>query len=366
MGTSSVILLWLLCAADPGPAEVAIEKVLGPEVPHKYKHPAAITQLDNGDLIIAYHGGGGEYQDDTAVWATRLKAGATKWSAPKIIADTPFHGDGNPVIWQGPDAYVWLFYVVRYGKTWSDSRIHCKVSRDGAQTWSDSFVLAFEAGMMVRNRPIVLANGDYLLPVYHEKGNDPEHVSAQSTSLFLLYQPKTREWTPTPPIHSRLGNIQPGVVQLTDHHLVCYCRRGGGYEGCPDGYMVRSESHDGGKTWAPGRDSAFPNPNAAIDFLKLKSGNVLLVYNNSMKDRTPLTAALSTDGGKTFPYRRNIKEGPGDFAYPYAVQTRDGEIHVVFTSHERTQINRAIFDERWLLEAKPGEEKKASSAPNRR
>jgi predicted neuraminidase len=341
-------MLFLACA---GAGTISFETVVGPEAPHKYKHPASITQLDNGDLIVAYHGGSGEYDDDTAVWATRLKAGATKWSSPHVIADTPFHGDGNAVIWQGPDGMVWLFYVVRYGKTWSDSRIHCKVSRDGARTWSDAFVLTFEPGMMVRNRPIVLADGDYLLPVYHEKGHDPEFVAADSTSLFLRYHPKSHTWTRTAGIRSRLGNIQPGVVQLSDKDLVCYCRRGGGYDGRPDGYMVRSESHDGGKTWTPGRDAAFPNPNAALDFLKLKNGHLLLVYNDSMKQRTPLRAALSTDGGKTFPYRRNIKEGPGDFAYPYAVQTKDGKISVVFTSHARTVINRAVFDERWLLDA---------------
>jgi len=79
----------------------------------------------------------------------------------------------------------------------------------------------------------------------------------------------------------------------------------------------------------------------------------VLVYNDSMKDRTPLTAALSTDGGRTFPHRRNIMEGPGGFAYPYAVQTKDDAIHLVFTSHGRTVINRAIFDERSLLATTP-------------
>jgi predicted neuraminidase len=363
MLAAPLVLLPFLAAAPPGAAGFRVERVLGPETPNRYKHPAAITELDDGDLIIAYHGGSGEYDDDTAVYATRLKAGESKWGPPHAIADTPFHGDGNPVIWQGPDRLVWLFYVVRYGKTWSDSRIHCKVSRDGARTWSDPFVLAFEPGMMVRNRPIVLAGGDYLLPVYHEKGNDPEVVGADSTSLFLRYNPKSREWTRTPPIRSRLGNIQPAVAQLTPEHLICYCRRGGGYDGRSDGYLVFSESHDGGRTWAPGRDSAFPNPNAAVDLLKLKSGHLLLVYNDSMKGRTPLTAALSTDGGRTFPYRRNVREGPGDFAYPYAIQTRDDAIHLVFTSDRRTVINRAVFDERWLLDAPPRKEEAPSRPP---
>lgn len=362
LGICQSFWMTFVAASTLGAADVQVEKVLGPEVPNRYKHPAAITELDNGDLVIAYHGGSGEYEDDTAVYATRLNTGETRWSPPRVIADTPFHGDGNPVIWQGPEGRVWLFYVVRYGKTWSDSRIHCKVSQDGARSWSDSFVVAFEPGMMVRNRPIVLAGGDYLLPVYHEKGNDPEFVSADSTSLFLRYNPRTRAWSRTPPIRSRIGNIQPAVVELTADRLICYCRRGGGYDGRPDGYLVRSESNDGGKTWAPGRDSSFPNPNAAVDFLKLKSGNLLLVYNDSMKSRTPLTAALSTDGGKTFPYRRNVRAGPGDFGYPYAVQTRDGRIHVVFTSDRRSVINRAVFEERWLLDAPPVKEGPAGQA----
>ena len=66
-----------------------------------------------------------------------------------MIADTPDRGEGNPVVWQAPDGVVWLFYVNRYDETWSSSRIKAKISRDGAVTWSDSFMLTFEPGAMV-------------------------------------------------------------------------------------------------------------------------------------------------------------------------------------------------------------------------
>jgi hypothetical protein len=79
----------------------------------------------------------------------------------------------------------------------------------------------------------------------------------------------------------------------------------------------------------------------------------MLFYNNHMSERSPLTVALSTDNDKTYPYRRNLAEGRDDFAYPYAIQTRDGKIHVVFTSGERTIINHAVFDEEDILQAKP-------------
>jgi len=326
-------------------ADVDVTKVIGTEFPGRYKHPAAIAELDNGDLYLAYYGGGGEYDTGTADFGMRLKKGASEWTSPTVIADTPFYSDGNPVVWQAPDGIVWLFYVVRYGDTWSDSRIHAKVSKDGAHTWSDAFILGAEKGMMVRSQPLLLHNGDYLLPIYHETGHDREVVGSDTTSLFLRCDPKTMEWTETNRITARIGCLQPSVVQITDDYLIAYMRRGGGYDPRDDGYMVRAESHDGGRTWSEGKDSAFPNPNAALDFLKLQNGHLLLVYNDNMDDRTPLTVAISTDNDKTWPYKVNIQEGPGPFAYPYAIQTKDEKIHIIFTTNNRTQIMHAVFEE---------------------
>jgi predicted neuraminidase len=328
------------------------ERVFGPEVPTgPYKHPAAITELDNGDLYLVYYGGKGEYATDTGVFGARLKFGAHSWTKPKAIARDPFRSLGNAVVWQAPDKLVWLFYVVRWGDTWSTSRLQAKVSHDGAVSWSDSFVISETEGDMVRGRPIVLDNGDYLLPIYHETGRDPERVGAESVSEFLRLEKGGHAWKLNGTIKSAKGNIQPAVAQLTKDHLVAYCRRGGGYEPTTDGYIVRSESLDGGRTWAEGKDTAFPNPNAAVDLLKLHNGHLVLVYNNSMNERTPLTVALSTDSDKSWPHRRDLATGPFDYAYPYAIQTRDHKIHVVYTSHERTVINHAVFDEAWLTGA---------------
>jgi hypothetical protein len=33
-----------------------------------------------------------------------------------------------------------------------------------------------------------------------------------------------------------------------------------------------------------------------------------------------------------------------------ALQTRDGKIHMIFTSHERTIVNHAVLDELWIKE----------------
>jgi len=320
------------------------------DAPGPYRHPTCFDELANGDLYGVYYGGAGEYEGDTAVYGFRKPKGSDEWTMPTIIADTPGRSEGNGVIWQAPDGKVWLFYLTRYGDTWSTSRIKYKISSDGAKTWSDPYLLTFEEGMMVRAHPIVLNNGDYLLPIYHETGHDREVVGADSSSLFYRYNNDTREWKETNRVHSRLGNLQPSVVQIDDDYLIAYSRRGGGYGPMKDGFLVRTESRDGGFTWSPGEDSQFPNPNSATDFIKLASGNLLLVYNdNNLGQRMPLTVAISDDNTESWKYKRDIVNQKGSAAYPTAIQTADGKIHVFYTSHRRRQVNHLTFDESAML-----------------
>jgi predicted neuraminidase len=331
--------------------DITIQRVIGPEFAARYKHPATITELNNGDLYIAYYGGEGEYKGDTAVYGMRLVKGSTKWETPQIIADTPNRSEGNAAVWQGPDGLVWLFYVNNYGPTWSHARVKYKISKDGAQTWSDSDMLSFEQGSMCRSAPIVLNDGDYLLPMYHETGEDREMTAADTCSYFLRYSPETKEWTPTNRIYCDVGNLQAQPVQIDDDYLVAYMRRGGAFGPDPTGCLYRSESRDGGRTWSRAERTEFPNPNSACDFIKLKNGHLVLVYNdNNEGERMPLTVAISTDNDKSYPHRRNVVNQPGDTAaYPTAIQSHDGKIHVVYTSSARTVINVVSFNESAIL-----------------
>ncbi len=346
--------LWLFSAVaiaacvSPALAELKFERVFGPEIPGGiYKHPATIAELGNGDLYIAYYGGEGEYKGDTAVFGSRRPRGSKAWELPKKIADTPDRADGNGVIWQEPGGATWLFYVVRYGDTWSDSVIKYKYSFDYGHTWTDSEMLTFERGTMVRSQPIQLLNGDFIVPIYHETGKDIEVVGAQSASFFAQYHKQTKEWTFSNKVYSRLGNIQPSVVQIDEKYLFAFCRRAGGYGPMADGFIVRTESRDGGKTWSQGEDTQFPNPNAAVDLIKLKNNHLVMIYNDNNKgERNPLTMRVSTDSGKTWPVARNIVDTPDDEqGYPYIIQAADGRIEGVYTSQKRTVVNHFTMDE---------------------
>src|SRR5947208_9851703 len=92
--------------ADPA---IFTERVFGQEIPGKYKHPASITELHNGDLYLVYYGGSGEYSADSTVFGARLRKGESKWSRPKPITPRPRWPEGNAVVWQAPDGIVWRF-----------------------------------------------------------------------------------------------------------------------------------------------------------------------------------------------------------------------------------------------------------------
>jgi hypothetical protein len=67
---------------------LTIQPIFGPETPTgRYKHPASITTLRNGDLYLAYYGGTGEYAVDTGVFGSRLAKGQTRWTPPKSIPE---------------------------------------------------------------------------------------------------------------------------------------------------------------------------------------------------------------------------------------------------------------------------------------
>ena len=92
------LLAVALALAASGRAEIVTERIFGPETrTGPYKHPASICALDNGDLLLVYYGGEGEYARSTAVFLSRLRHGNTRWSDPRPVARDPFRSTGNGV-----------------------------------------------------------------------------------------------------------------------------------------------------------------------------------------------------------------------------------------------------------------------------
>ena len=76
--------------------------------------------------------------------------------------------------------------------------------------------------------------------------------------------------------------------------------------------------------------------------------------------RAPMTLAISEDGGRTWPYKRNLEVGDGyrmtnnsreqlnrEFSYPSIKQGPDGTLHIAFT-YFRQAIKYVRVSEDWV------------------
>lgn len=301
-------------------------------------HASTLVELPDGELLAAWFAGSKEGAPDVAELGARLPPDAKKWSKPRVLVDTPNKSDGNPVLHVDRQGRVWIFYVTKENDLrpqWAQCPLKCRVSTDGGRSFGKEKVIHPELGWMDRNKPIYLANGDLLLPIYDER---------DWTSLMFISPDDGATWFPSQRIAGKGGNIQPTVVQLSDGSLLALMRTGS-----DDHRLWRATSHDNGRTWTSPVETDLPNPNSGCDMVKLADGHLVLAFNDSAKGRTPLTVALSTDEGRTWPVRRNLETAPGEFSYPAIIQSRDGMIHVTYT-FQRKSIKHAVFNEAWLGE----------------
>ncbi len=301
---------------------------------YPYNHAASIVELPNGDLFTAWGAGSRELGPDTVILASRRRAGQQAWSPPVVVADRPDHANANPVLFVDRAGTVHLFHVEMFGPTFCLGTVVVQTSNDDATTWSLPRS-AFDAiCVMVRNKPIITRGGRWILPAY---------IQAVYQSQFWLSDDNGDHWRSTPARLTVPNNLQPAVVELADGSLFALARTSS------EGHSLwQARSTDAGQTWSLCPRPDLPNPNSGIDLLRLAGGDLVLAYNNSPTERTPLAAALSTDQGRTWLPARNIETGPGQLSYPSIAQSSDGTIHVVY-SHRLTHIQHAEFNRAWLL-----------------
>ncbi|QDU10925.1 sialidase family protein [Gimesia aquarii] len=315
-----------------------------------------IERAANGRLwALWYAGGTGEGELNYVVLVTSDDDGKT-WSAPKLVIDPPGPVRAyDPAIWHDPSGRLWLFWAQSY--RWWDGRsgvwaITTRESDKENPKWSHPRRIC--NGIMM-NKPTVLSNGDWLLPVaiWDQKAKDSiEHrfdlpkerggnifISKDNGDSFqLLGQTKVPQRT----------FDEHMIVERKDKSLWTLVRTKYG--------IGETFSEDGGKTWSKGSASSIPHINARFFIRRLKSGNLLLVRHNpeNRKTRRDLTAYLSTDDGKTWQGGLLLDERPG-VSYPDGVQSKDGTIYLIY-DYSRTgdkKILMATFKEEDILAGKP-------------
>lgn len=106
--------------------------------------------------------------------------------------------------------------------------------------------------------------------------------------------------------------------------------------------MCSATSIDGGLTWTEEKQFKTLGPSASSRFYlgKLKSGNIILVFNNSL-NREKLMVYLSKDNGNTWPYKLAIDARNG-VSYPDVIQNNQDEICLVY-DYSRPYWGEIIF-----------------------
>lgn len=360
----------------------------------KHNHSPCIVECANGDLLICWYRGSGERSaDDVVILGARKRKGDSKWSEPFEMADTPELPDCNPVICIDNKAQLHLFYPAILDNNWESAVLMHRVStdyqKDGPPNWHwqqpiflkpeglekqlvdeiDSIVAKLgdgagrfkkyvdtvkgrakqkmyqRLGWMPRCRPLVLANGDILVPLY---------CDTFSVGLLAISTDHGRTFKASQAIVG-IGAIQPSIVERRDGSIVAYMRENGTHR-----KIRTSTSTDKGRHWGPVTDTDLPNPGSSVDAIRLKSGNWMLIYNDQVRGRHTIAAGLSEDEGKTWKWNRRIedmKPNQGSAGYPSILQTSDGVVHVTYRYHNNADggkgstIKHVWFEEDWVKKA---------------
>lgn len=323
-------------------------------------HAANLIVLKNGDLLCFWFTGTWEGQSGVGIAVSRLARGSRKWTKPVLIDSKPGVSYQNPVPFQAPDGTMWLLHTEQgAGKGETQAQVLVVKSRDNGRTWTKPQVLFDEPGAFVRDPIVRMPDGGWLLPMYMAVGKGVDNYS-----VVKISHDEGKSWT-TCDIPKSNALVQPSVVRMPDGHYVAFLRSRRA------DWIYRSTSTDGCH-WTPPAATALPNNDASIQAVLLRDGDIVLAFNDSPRvvvngkprpgPRKPVTLAVSADGGKTWPWKRDVETGrsgatakmekeklPGreGYSYPTVVQDPDGKIDVAFT-YRRETIKFMRLPEAWI------------------
>jgi predicted neuraminidase len=314
--------------ADSGP--LRLSEFIYETAPFPSVHASTIEETPTGTLVTAFFGGTKEGHKDVGIWVSRKTNGT--WTAPVEVAngmqpDGTRHPCWNPVLFQPRHGPLMLFYKVGPSpSTWWGM---LRTSTDDGLSWSDAVRLPSGILGPIKNKPIQLPDGDILSPTSTEHDGWRVHFE-RSSDLG-------KTWTRTEAVNDgrEVAAIQPTILQLGGKKLLALGRT-------RQGKIFEIASNDSGITWGPMTATSLPNPNSGIDAVTLKDGRHLLIYNHTVKGRSPLNLAISQDG-RHWQAALVLEDQPGEYSYPAIIQTSDGLVHAVYT-WKREKVKHVVID----------------------
>jgi predicted neuraminidase len=361
-------------------------------------HAACLVELGDARVRAFWYSGSREGALDVEIHTAVFDPARGAWGEETTVA-TPAGTQrsvlryvskvGNPASVRTRDGTLWLFYVTVSVGGWGGSAVNAVASRDDGETWGRARRLVsspfLNLSTMVRGEPILYEDGTIGLPVYQNLvGSFGQLLRLDATGVVI---DRHR-------IGDALSSVQPVVLVRSPTEALALLRNAGAER---PNRVVGTATRDAGRSWTPSLRLPLRNPDAAVSGLVLPGGRILVALNDVEVERDALSLVVSDDGGSTWKTARQLedqvasRELPVDdarydrtvamlaratdarvddarewtlssrrfmcweprchfeFSYPFLLQTRRGEIHLVYTWN-RAFTKHVEFNQAWLDE----------------
>lgn len=311
-------------------ADFSIEKRLWQGIP-------SIEITKNGRIFLTYYSGGTKEEIGNYVILSKSDDG-NRFEDIAIAYKNGFRCYDS-CLWIDPLGRLWFTWAIA-----PDHAVFASVCDDpdaDELVWSKPRMIGREVMM---NKPTVLSTGEWLFPIavwnratisggYNGVVDAAGKQSELTDRLAFAYKSvdngKTFEKLGGSDIPKRSYD-EHMILELTDGRLAMYVRTTYG--------IGVSYSYDRGKTWTEGESSGWGGPCSRFHITRLKSGRILLINHYKYTGRSHLTAMLSEDDGKTWPYKLLLDER-ANVSYPDAKETDDGYIYITYDRERGAFLN---------------------------
>ncbi|MDR2920032.1 MAG: glycoside hydrolase [Tannerella sp.] len=298
--------------------------------PHsrRFSGISSLAVTPSGRIWVTWYAGitPNEDANNYVVLATSIDGGDS-WEEV-LIVDPDGRGPVrafDPEIWIAPDNSLWLFWAQHTKETLSKAGVWAIRTFDienASPDWSSPMRLT-DGVMMCK--PLVLSDGDWLLPVSTWRyTNESAKVVASSDN--------GKTWV------IRGACDVPEEYRIFDEHMLVEKKDSSLWMLVRTTYGIgESFSEDKGKTWSKLMPSLFEHTSSRFFIRRLISGNLLLVKHGPIQKKTGrnhLMAFISKDDGKTWS-RGLLLDERLQISYPDGQQTADGYIHLTYDYSRR-------------------------------
>ncbi len=328
---------------------------------YSHNHCPAITWCPNGDLLAAWFSTNREQGTEMTILASRLPADADAWQPAAEFFKAPNRNMTGTALFHDVKGTLYHFNGMgpEGAEGWENLVMLVRTSADNGVSWTPPRVISPGAKYQRRNQVIagtsVTPEGLWLQACDATPGGE-------GPSALHISRDGGRTWSEP---GGDIRGIHAGVVGLKDGRLLAL-----GRAQALDGRMPMSLSADSGQSWTC-RPSPFPpiSSGQRLVLMRLREGPLLLVSftdpaHHVQRDAWQgmafadadgkaftgygMFAALSFDEGATWPVRRLVTPGGGEYdggawtrrftaspteaepkGYLAATQSPDGVIHLI-------------------------------------